>query len=119
MDCQTCSEHQDTVVGMKSYKLLVKVFGTLISLLLVTLLTIVGSSKLVLKDYKIEALNRSLQTQQQLSEVNTALKVIENDISYTKDGIADIKRLLKADKVFAGNPIDNSTLRVRDYEQIY
>ncbi len=111
MTCDTCPEHAAQVTTVKSYSTLVKVFGSVISLLLVYLLSTVQSTNTALAAYKLEHAEARGQVVDKLSDLSTATQLIERDVSYTKENIADIKRMLTKTQVFADVPLDTSTLR--------
>ena len=93
----TCEKHEDTMIDVKSYKLVVLVFGSMASLLLLALVTMTWTTKQEIEHHKLAALERYSNVEKQMVGTNGALTAMSINISNVKEDTQDLKVTMKED----------------------
>ena len=83
------------MIKVKSYTLLVKVFGTVISLLLLTLIGISGSGNKEIQKHKIVALERYSEVEKQMVGLNGSINIMNVNLNHMQEDTKDIKKLIQ------------------------
>jgi len=94
---KTCDKHEETMIDVKSYKLVVLVFGTLASLLLIALVTMTWTTKQEIAHHKLVALDRYSNVEKQMVGVNGSLNAMNIHIVNVKEDTQELKVSMKED----------------------
>lgn len=94
-DCGTCEQHGDMAIDVKSFKLIVIVFGAGISLLLIWLIGISTIADKGLQVHKLDSLERYSEIESQMKDLTGMVNLTNNNVRHLSSGVEDIKNALE------------------------
>ena len=116
-DQAKCSAHTETVSDVKAYKVLVIVFGSAISLLLMWLIGVAHKGEAEISNHKEVAMERYSKIELELSEFRGSVNITNNNLKHMQGDMTEMLEIIKgSNSVFAESPIDSSILMVKDFE---